>query len=143
MPYTHSKLTWITTHRNFATTVLPTVLNALEDMVNLTAIPFGNAVVVNGTIDCRKCFLTFCMYMRTCICVYSKYLAAIPFGNAVVVNGTIHCRKCFVNFMYVCAHLRMYVYIRKHQTVTSFRIDTVVSGTIDRRECFVNAHSPK
>uniref|UniRef100_A0A7S1EJB3 Thioredoxin-like fold domain-containing protein n=3 Tax=Hemiselmis andersenii TaxID=464988 RepID=A0A7S1EJB3_HEMAN len=37
----------------FATRVIPAVLNAFDDMINLTAIPFGNAAVVNGTIHCQ------------------------------------------------------------------------------------------
>jgi len=39
--------------KSFATHVIPAVLNAFGDMVNLTAIPFGNAAVINGTIMCQ------------------------------------------------------------------------------------------
>jgi len=58
--------------KSFAKNILPTVLNAFGDMINLTTVPFGNAAVINGTIFCQH-GPAECMGNKIELCVMEKY----------------------------------------------------------------------
>lgn len=58
--------------KSMATDVLPAVLNAFGDMVNLTTVPFGNAAVINGTIFCQHGEAE-CLGNKIELCLMDRY----------------------------------------------------------------------